>query len=101
MGSSLTAPGDGTRRRRVWLGALLLVVGLLGHLLSANAIGGSWIAYRDHVGGFLMLTVVSAVVVAALGWRFWRGRSDITLLAVGAVQFILGMVVYINRYNVH
>jgi len=88
------------KRSWIWLGVILLVVGLAGHLLAARAIGGYYIAYRDHIAGFVLLTVVSAVIVAALGWRFWKGRHDITLLIVGVVQTILGIVVYINRFHI-
>ncbi|HEY3113292.1 MAG TPA: hypothetical protein VGJ62_06365 [Gemmatimonadaceae bacterium] len=88
-------------RSSIWLGVLLLAIGLSGHLLAARAIGGYYVAYRDHIVGFLFLTLVSAAIVAALGWRFWRGRHDITLLIVGALQTILGAVIYINRFNIH
>ena len=81
----------------VWLGVILLVVGLSGHLLAARAIGGYYIAYRDHIAGFVFLTVVSGAILAALGWRFWKGRHDITLLSVGAVQAILGALIYLNH----
>jgi len=74
---------------------------LLLHLLSARAIGGSYVAYRDHIFGFVVLTLVSGAIIAGLGWRFWKGRHDITLLILGAVQTIVGIVVYINRFSVH
>jgi NADH:ubiquinone oxidoreductase subunit K len=67
------------RRSWIWLGIILLGVGLLGHLLAARAIGGYYIAYRDHIFGFFILTLASAVIIAGLGWRFWKGRHDITL----------------------
>lgn len=86
---------------RIWLGAGLLVVGLLGHLLAARAIGGTFVAYRDHIAGFVLLSVVSGVLIAGLGWRFWKGRHDITLLMLGAVQAIIGLVIYIERFNIH
>ena len=88
------------KRSWIWLGVILLVIGLSGHLLAARAIGGYYIAYRDHIAGFLLLTVVSGAIVAALGWRFWKGRHDITLLIVGALQTILGIVIYINRFHI-
>jgi hypothetical protein len=88
-------------RRRTWLGVLLLAVGLLGHLLAARAIGGYYIAYRDHIVGFLFLTVVSGAILAGLGWRFWRGRYDITLLILGALQTLFGAIVYIERFRIH
>jgi hypothetical protein len=83
------------------LGVLLLGVGLLLHLLSARAIGGSYVAYRDHIFGFVVLTLASGAIIAGLGWRFWKGRHDITLLILGAVQTIVGVMVYINRFSVH
>jgi hypothetical protein len=89
------------RPRWTLLGVLLLGVGLLLHLLSARAIGGSYVAYRDHIFGFVVLTLVSGAIIAGLGWRFWKGRYDITLLILGAVQTIVGIVVYINRFSVH
>ena len=89
------------RPRWTLLGVLLLGVGLLLHLLSARAIGGSYVAYRDHIFGFAVLTLVSGAIIAGLGWRFWKVRHDITLLILGAVQTIVGIVVYINRFSVH
>jgi hypothetical protein len=89
------------RPRWTLLGVLLLGVGLLLHLLSARAIGGSYLAYRDHIFGFVVLTLVSGAIIAGLSWRFWKGRHDITLLILGSVQTIVGIVVYINRFSVH
>lgn len=83
-----------------WLGGALLLAGLSGHLFAARAIGGFYRAYRDHIFGFFFLTTVSIVIVAALGWKFWKGRQDITLLIVGVLQAIAGLVIYIFRYHV-
>ena len=83
------------------LGVILLGVGLLLHLLSARAIGGSYVAYRDHILGFVVLTLVSGAILAGLGWRFWKGRHDITLLILGVLQTVIGVLVYINRFSVH
>ena len=94
------SPGAASRSR-LWLGVLLLAVGFLGHFFAARAIGGSYIAYRDHIFGFVVLTLVSGAVLAALGWRFWKGRHDITLLILGAVQALVGVYVYIERFSVH
>lgn len=88
-------------RMRLWAGYLLLGVGLLCHVLAAQAIGGSWIAYRDHVLGFVLLTVVSGAIIAGLGWRFWKRRHDITVLILGVVQSALGVWVYVERFSVH
>jgi uncharacterized membrane protein (UPF0136 family) len=93
-------PGTASRRW-TWLGVLLLGAGLLGHLLAARAIGGTYIAYRDHIFGFVFLTLVSGALLAALGWRFWRGRHDITLLIMGVLQTLVGIWVYMQRFSVH
>jgi uncharacterized membrane protein (UPF0136 family) len=84
----------------MWVGTGLLAAGLLCHLLAAQAIGGSYIAYRDHIGGFLLLTVVSGAILAALGRRFWKGRHDVALLILGVLQLLLGVVVYIRRFHI-
>ena len=89
------------KARWALLGVILLGVGLLLHLLSARAIGGSYVAYRDHILGFVGLTLVSGAIIAALGWRFWKGRHDITLLILGVLQTVIGVLVYINRFSVH
>jgi hypothetical protein len=79
---------------------VLLAAGLLGHLLAAQAIGGSYVAYRDHIFGFFILSLVSGAVIAGLGWRFWRGRHDITLLILGVLQALLGLVIYLERFHI-
>ena len=78
----------------MFLGVLLLAIGLAGHLLAANAEGGRALHYRHHVFGFVLLSVVSGILVAGLGRRFWRGRHDITLLIVGALQAVFGLLIY-------
>ena len=88
-------------QRWTWLGAILLVVGFMGHYLAARAIGGSYIAYRDHIFGFFAILLVTGAIIAGLGWRFWKGRRDITLLIIGVVQALFGIYVYIERFNVH
>jgi hypothetical protein len=84
----------------MWLGIALLVAGLWGHLFAAHAIGGHYIAYRDHIFGFILLTIVPALIAAGLGSRFWKGKHDISVLIVGVVNAILGLFVYINRFNI-
>lgn len=79
----------------------MLALGLAGHLFAARAIGGTYVAYRDHVFGFVILSVVSGAILAGLGWRFWKRRVDITLLILGAVQAVIGLVIYIERFNIH
>ena len=88
-------------QRWTWLGVLLLAVGFLGHYFAARAIGGSYIAYRDHIFGFFAILLVTGAIIAGLGWRFWKDRRDITLLIVGVVQALIGILVYMGRYNVH
>jgi hypothetical protein len=82
--------------RLVWLGLILLVAGFFGHFFAAMALGPGHNAWRDHMLGFAGLTVLSAIIVGAIGWRFWKGRRDITLLIVGVIQLILGIMVYLN-----
>ena len=98
---SMPAESSSTLRARILLGWVLLALGLLGHCLAARAIGGTYLAFRDHIAGFVILTLASFAIIGGLGWKFWRGRWDITLLAVGAVQAILGFVIYLQRFTVH
>ena len=86
-------------RFRIWIGGVLLAAGLAGHLFSAQAIGGHYIAYRDHIAGFCILTIASGLVILGLGRLFWRGRHDISFLALGATQAIFGLLIYINRFK--
>jgi len=88
-------------RPGLWLGLILIGAGLLGHLLAARAIGGSYVAYRDHIGGFVGLTLISGAIIWGLGTRFWKGRPDITLLILGALQSLVGVMVYLERFRVH
>jgi len=94
---------DRAKISQVWtsLGVILLVVGFLGHYFAARAIGGSYIAYRDHIFGFFVILLVTGLIIAGLGWRFWKGRRDITLLIVGVVQALFGVWVYMERFSVH
>jgi hypothetical protein len=89
-----------TRQQRIWLGVVLIVVGFLGHFFAARAIAsGNPRAYPDHIGGFFLILVVSGAIIGGLGWRFWKGRRDITVLSIGAVQALLGIWIYINRFH--
>jgi hypothetical protein len=85
----------------VWLGILLLPLGLLGHVLAARAIGATYIAYRDHLFGFVAILIVTGAIIAVLGRFFWKGRYDITVLTIGVVQALVGLLVYIQRFSVH
>ena len=49
----------------------------------------------------LVILLVTGLIIAGLGWRFWKGRHDITLLIVGAVQALFGVWVYMERFSVH
>jgi hypothetical protein len=84
-----------------WLGVLLIIVAFFCHYFAARAIGGSYVAFRDHIAGFFLILIVTGAIIAGLGWRFWKGRRDITLLIIGVVQALFGVFVYIQRYHVH
>ena len=85
----------------IWLGVILTGLGFLGHFFAARAIGGTTLAYRDHIIGFLLILVVSSAIIAGLGWRFWKGRRDITVLTSGVVQALFGLVIYIERFHIN
>lgn len=92
--------GRTSSRIRIVLAVSLLVLGLLAHVFAAHAIGGSGIAYRDHIFGFFFILLVTGAIIAAAGWRFWRGRRDVMLLVIGAVQALLGLVIYLRRFDI-
>jgi hypothetical protein len=85
----------------LWLGVLLIVVAFFCHFFAARAIGGGYIAFRDHIFGFFLILVVTGAIIAGLGWRYWRTRRDVMALVIGVVQALFGVVVYIERYHVH
>ena len=91
MGSSTGAAAPSSSRLSLWLGVLLLVVGLLGHVYAAHAMGGSTIAYTHHVLGYFLILLVTGGAIVALGWRFWRTRTGLAVLVVGIVQALLGL----------
>jgi len=102
----MTSASSGTPRAPsspvlLWLGVALLIGGFFGHFFAARAIGGTYIAYRDHLAGFVILTAVSALIVWALGLRFWKRRTDITIFIVGVIQAAIGVLVYVQRFSVH
>jgi hypothetical protein len=100
---SLNATNLPHATRRTWssIGVVLLALGLLGHVLAAKAIGGTHMAYRDHLLGFVLITVVAGAIIFGIGLRFWRGRYDISLLLLGAVNALMGLLVYVQRFHVH
>jgi len=85
-------------QRLTWLGLALVVVGFLGHFFAARAIG-TYIYYRDHIFGFFLILAVTGTIIALLGWRFWKGRRDITVFIIGVVQALFGIWIYINRFH--
>jgi hypothetical protein len=100
MTTSGVVAGPGrVRPSWIWLGVVLIVVGFLGHFFAARAIG-TYIYYRDHIFGFFVILLVTGSIIAFLGTRFWRGRRDITVLTIGVVQALFGIVIYIFRFHV-
>ena len=87
------------RSRRIWLGAILLVVGLAGHVLAAHATGGSAVHYQHHIAGFVGASLVTGAIIAGLGWGFWKGRHGITLLILGTVQAVFGLPVFAGAFG--
>ena len=83
------------------LGVALIIFAFFCHFFAARAIGGTYVDFRDHIAGFFMILVVTGVIIAGLGWRFWKGRRDITLLIIGVVQAVFGIVIYLQRYHLH
>ena len=79
-----------------WSGLVLLALGLLGHLYAAYAIGGSRVTYTHHVLGFGLILLVTGGIIAGAGWRFWRSRTALTVLAIGAVQALIGLLVALD-----
>ena len=84
-----------------WIAAVLLLVGLLGHVLAARAMGGSRIAYVHHIFGFFIIAVLTGLPLLGLARLFWRGRHAVTLLAFATVQALLGLAVYWNQIQPH
>ena len=100
MTTSGVVAGPGrVRPSWIWLGVVLIVVGFLGHFFAARAIG-TYIYYRDHIFGFFLILLVTGSIIAFLGTRFWKGRRDITVLTIGVVQALFGIVIYIYRFHV-
>ena len=98
--SDTRAPNPHPRRigpATAGIAAALLLVGLLGHVLAAAAMGGSRIAYLHHVGGFFLIAALTALPLLGLARLFWRGRHGVTLLAFAAVQALLGLAVYAGQ----
>lgn len=101
MGTSITQlPSPQSRRTNISLGALLALVGLVGHLAAAHAIAWNPRAYPDHIGGFFAILLVTGSVIALVGRTWWKRRQDLTVLIVGLTQAIFGIIVYFMRFHV-
>jgi len=66
---------------RVWfgLGVLLAIAGLCGHLFAAHAIGGSYIAYRDHIFGWTLILIVTGLLIAAAAVTGLTARKSLLI----------------------
>jgi uncharacterized membrane protein HdeD (DUF308 family) len=73
----------------------LTLLGLVGHLYAASAIGGNRIAYIHHLLGFVLILIVTGAILSVIGRYFWRTRPDRTLLMIGIVQALFGLFVAI------
>lgn len=82
-----------TRNAKIRLGIGLLGLGLSGHLVSAYLIRANPLAFPDHIKGFLLIAGATGIIVAVLGWLFWRRRPEVTWLVWCAVQAVMGIVV--------
>ena len=96
--SSANSP-NATKPLYTWLGVLLIAVGFFGHFFAARAFG-TYIYYRDHIAGFFLILLVTGSIIAGLGWKFWKGRNDITVFVIGLVQAIFGIAIYLMRYHI-
>lgn len=75
------------------IGVMLSVLGLAGHIYAAHKMGGSVIAYTHHILGFFLILLVTGGVIVLLGRRFWKSSQDITILVIGVVQALFGLLV--------
>lgn len=89
------------RRPFVMLGAALGALALTLHVLAARTIGGSYIAYRDHLAGFAVIALISGLLIGILGTRVWPRRRDIAWLTFGLLQAAVGVLAYVTRFHVH
>ena len=87
-------------RRWIGLSIVLLVLGLLGHVFAAHAIGGSATAYSHHIFGYFAILVVTGLLIALVGWRFWRRRRVMMLVSIAAVQALFGLWIYLMRFHI-
>ena len=81
---------------------LLLIVGLLGHVLAADAEDIGSLAYRHHIFGFFFILAVTGSIVALIGRRFWKDRPHITWFVISALQAVFGILIYAAElYKIH
>ena len=100
MGTSSATAGSPSNGRLLRLGGwILLMVGLLGHVYAAYAVGGSRIAYTHHIFGFFLILVVTGGVIWGLGYWLWRSRPALTLFLIGLVQALLGVWVGLEPFR--
>lgn len=78
---------------------VMLGLGLAAHLWAAHLGGGSALHYGHHVFGFFLILAVTGGLIAGLGWLFWRSRPDLTLIAVGVVQVLFGVLVVVDMLS--
>ena len=93
-------PPHSTQRNPILLGVTFTAAGLLGHLLAARAIAWNPMAYRHHILGFLVILAATGPIIALIGWRFWKGQRDLTVLIIGIVQAMFGLVIYLRRFHI-
>ena len=93
-----TGPVAQRQERPVWIIAVLLAGGLLGHVIAAYVSGGARIAYIHHVLGFFLIAAVTGLPIAILTRLFWRQHADRAWLGFGLVQLALGVLIMVNEW---
>ena len=96
METATAAAGSASSNRMRLGGWVLLVLGLLGHVYAAWAMGGSRIAYTHHILGFFLILLVTGGIIAGLGYWLWRSHGARTFLIIGIVQTLFGLWVAIS-----
>ena len=95
-------PAVDTRRNPLYtaLGFLFCGLGLAGHVLAAQAIGGSSTAYLHHIAGFFLILGVTSGIIVLAGWHFWKRRAALAFFVIGVVQAVFGLWIYLERFHV-
>jgi hypothetical protein len=88
------------KRVPLWWGIVLLGVGLLFQVLAASATKRNFAAYRNHIVGFAILTLIAVVAMVFIGRRYWRGRVDLWVLTLGAVLAAVAAMTWVIRFHV-